>query len=104
VILAQVPEVARDRFLDFDDQFADFVEFLRIRHQCHADTAVVLVAEPALEARTGLYVDLMTMAHEIGASGGNKGNAPFQGLGFRRHTDTHAKILDECSIGTGLAP
>src|SRR6185312_9914351 len=89
MILAQELEVARDRLLDLDDQLADFVELLRVRHDLDADAGVVLVGKAALLAGSGLDVDLVAAAHEIGAGGRNERDATFQRLGFRRYTDTH---------------
>src|SRR5262249_6455291 len=57
----------------------------------HADLAVVLVAEAALDPGLGLDPDLVPAPHQVRASGRHQRDAAFQGLGLARNSDTHGR-------------
>ena len=107
MILAQQLEVAGDRFLHLDDEFADLVELPCRRHQRDAEARVLFIGKAALFASALLHEHLMTATHEVTARGGNEGDTPFEGLDFRRHTDTHDRLRSDRGRDVGntrLAP
>src|SRR5690606_19424996 len=89
VVLAQVLQVAGDRFLDLDDHFALFVQGRRVGSDPDAELGVLLVGEAALGAGTLFQPDLVAALDQVARRGGNERDAPFEGLRFLGNADTH---------------